>query len=75
MGAVIDRQAELERLGREIAKLNEALTRTQGKLSNQNFVDRAPIEIVAKEREHLESIQSAIAQLQAQQTRVERLPT
>ena len=73
MGAVIDREAELERLGREIEKLNEDLARTQGKLSNQNFVDKAPVDIVAKERERLESTRSAIAQLQAQQTRVERL--
>ena len=73
MGAVIDREAELERLGREIEKLNEDLTRTQSKLSNRNFVDKAPVDIVAKERQRLESTRSAITQLQAQQTRVERL--
>ena len=73
MGAVIDREAELERLGREIKKLNEDLARTQGKLSNPNFVDKAPVDIVAKERERLESTRSAIAQLQAQQSRVEQL--
>ena len=73
MGAVIDREAELERLSREIGKLNEDLARTHGKLSNQNFVDKAPVEIVAKERERLESTRSAIAQLEAQQSRVEQL--
>ncbi len=75
MGAVIDREAELERLGREIEKLNEDLTRTQSKLSNRNFVGKAPADIVTKERERLESTRSAIAQLQAQQARVERLPS
>ena len=73
MGAVIDREAELERLSREIRKLNEDLARTHGKLSNQNFVDKAPVEIVAKERQRLESTRSAIAQLEAQQSRVEQL--
>jgi valyl-tRNA synthetase len=73
MGAVIDREAELERLSREIRKLNEDLARTHGKLTNQNFVDKAPVEIVAKERQRLESTRSAIAQLEAQQSRVERL--
>jgi valyl-tRNA synthetase len=73
MGAVIDREAELERLSREIGKLNEDLARTQGKLSNPNFVDKAPADIVTKERERLESTRSAIAQLQAQQSRVEQL--
>ena len=73
MGAVIDREAELERLSREIRKLNEDLARTQGKLSNPNFVDKAPVDIVSKERERLESTRSAIAQLQAQQNRVEQL--
>ena len=43
MGAVIDREAELERLSREIRKLNEDLTRAQGKLSNPNFVDKAHV--------------------------------
>jgi valyl-tRNA synthetase len=73
MGAVIDREAELERLSREIRKLNEDLARTQGKLSNPKFVDKAPVDIVSKERERLESTRSAIAQLQAQQNRVEQL--
>ena len=73
MGAVIDREAELERLSREIGKLNEDLARTQSKLSNPNFVDKAPADIVTKERERLESTRSAIAQLQAQQSRVEQL--
>jgi valyl-tRNA synthetase len=73
MGAVIDREAELERLSREIRKLNEDLTRAQGKLSNPNFVDKAPVDIVTKEKERLESTRSAIAQLQAQQSRVEQL--
>jgi len=71
LGAVIDRNAELARLTREIDKLKKDLQRTEGKLANRSFVDKAPADIVAREQERAHSMAHSIAQLEAQQRRVE----
>jgi valyl-tRNA synthetase len=71
LGAVIDRNAELARLTREIDKLKKDLQRTEGKLANRSFVDKAPVEIVSREQDRAHSMAHSIAQLEAQQRRVE----
>jgi valyl-tRNA synthetase len=47
---VVDFTAELDRLDKELAKLGKELDFVLKKLSNENFVNRAPEEVVAKER-------------------------
>jgi valyl-tRNA synthetase len=64
---VIDRDAELARLGKEIAKAEQELQRLAGKLDNENFVARAPEAVVAKEREKLTKQEAALAKLKEQQ--------
>ena len=73
LGAVIDRNAELARLTREITKLRKDLQRAEDKLANRSFVDKAPAEIVAREEERAAFMTRSIAQLEAQQKRVEGL--
>ena len=50
MAGLIDVEAELARLDKEIGKAEGDLKRVQGKLSNPKFVDNAPEDVVNKER-------------------------
>src|SRR6266487_1336811 len=47
----IDVQRECRRLAGELARLDRQLSGLEAKLANQNFIARAPSEVVAKERE------------------------
>jgi len=73
MAGLIDKDAELARLNKEVGKLEGDIAKTQGKLSNSKFVDKAPKEVVDKERHRLEDLESALAKLQEQVKRIERL--
>jgi len=54
---VIDAQAEKKRLEKELANLDKQIAGINGKLGNENFVSRAPAEVVQRERERLEELQ------------------
>ena len=54
-------------------KLGKDLERTTSKLSNSNFVDKAPAEVVDKERMRLAEMQAAQTSLQEQLRRIESL--
>lgn len=51
LGGLIDLHAERQRLRGEIDEADEHLARLDAKLSNRGFVDKAPAEVVARERE------------------------
>jgi valyl-tRNA synthetase len=48
------RREEIERLSKEISRVESEAKRAEGKLSNEKFVERAPPEVVASEREKLD---------------------
>lgn len=73
MAGLIDKDDEIARLGKEIEKLQKDVSRIEGKLGNANFVDKAPPEVVAREREKLEAQQQAIATLHEQLQRITAL--
>jgi len=73
MAGLIDKDAELQRLGREIEKLEKDLSRIKGKLGNASFVDKAPAAVVAKEKEKMEAQQQALETLQEQQRQIAQL--
>ena len=73
MAGLIDRDAELARLGREIDRLEKDLARIRGKLENPSFVDKAPAQVVAKEREKMLAQQQSLATLQEQAQRIRHL--
>jgi valyl-tRNA synthetase len=49
------RRGEIERLRREISRVEVEVERARGKLSNEKFVQRAPKGIVSGEREKLDA--------------------
>jgi len=53
MAGLINTQEESARLTREIAKLTKDIERAETKLQNPSFVDKAPADVVAKEKEKL----------------------
>ena len=67
---LIDLGAERTRLEKEITRLQQAVEATERKLTNSSFVDRAPKEVVDREREKLTSFKETIEKLK---TNVEHL--
>ncbi|MGB5591187.1 MAG: valine--tRNA ligase, partial [Gammaproteobacteria bacterium] len=66
MEGVIDVDAELDRLQRQRDKLVADLGKAEKKLSNQNFVNNAPADVVEKERQRLQEFGSAIGKIDEQ---------
>src|SRR5690554_3040454 len=70
MAGLIDKDAELTRLQKEVNKLQQDIDRTEGKLSNANFVDKAPAKVVEKERARLEQLKTSLNKLKEQVERI-----
>jgi len=62
---LIDLDAEKDRLTKEIGKLEGAVKGVQAKLANEKFVNKAPAEVVAKEREKQSAWQADLEKLNA----------
>jgi valyl-tRNA synthetase len=65
LAGLIDVTAEIERLDKEQAKLQNLIQSKAKKLENANFVDRAPADVVAKERESLAQLEEQLTTVQA----------
>jgi valyl-tRNA synthetase len=63
---LIDKEAELQRLDKEMAKLEKTIKQSNGKLSNENYTAKAPADVVQKERDKLAEMEQALSQLQQQ---------
>jgi len=70
MAGIIDKEAELNRLDKEIEKKQGDIKRAEGKINNPRFVANAPADIVAGEQEKLVDALQALEQLNEQQKRV-----
>jgi valyl-tRNA synthetase len=73
LAGLIDKDAELTRLGKEIARLQAELERIAAKLGNPSFTEKAPAAVVEKERERLASNRAAIEKLDAQAAKIRAL--
>jgi len=73
MAGLIDKDAELERLAKEIKKAQGEIERTEKKLSNASFVDKAPAAVVDKEKDKLAKAKDALDNLLNQQQKIQNL--
>ncbi|MFA0902581.1 valine--tRNA ligase [Vibrio cholerae] len=73
MAGLIDKDAELDRLGKEIAKTQGEIARIEGKLGNEGFVAKAPEAVITKEREKLAGYQEALVKLEQQKATIAAL--
>ncbi|MGA1691665.1 MAG: valine--tRNA ligase, partial [Sedimenticolaceae bacterium] len=73
LAGLIDKDAELARLEKEMGKLQADIERTEKKLTNPAFVDKAPEAVVNKERDKLNDAKSALDNLSAQADRIRAL--
>jgi valyl-tRNA synthetase len=61
---LIDVAAERERLGKELAKAADELKKVNAKLSNENFVTRAPEEVIGEMKERQKHWQIRVEELE-----------
>ena len=64
MGRLVDVAKEVERVQKELEKAQKNLAGLEGKLSNENFISRAPEAVVQAEREKADKARALIDQLQ-----------
>jgi valyl-tRNA synthetase len=62
----IDRGAERERIGKEIASKQAEVTRLESNLANESFVSRAPTQVVAQQRARLAGLNATLENLREQ---------
>jgi len=73
MAGLIDKEAELARLDKEIQRLEGEAKRVGGKLANEGFVAKAPAEVLEKERAKLAEAEQALANLVEQRGKIAAL--
>jgi len=73
MAGLIDKDAELARLAKEVDRLTKECGRIEGKLGNEAFVAKAPEAVIAKEREKLADYRQQLTKLQEQQETIRAL--
>ena len=61
---LVDIQAELDRINKEIEKAKNGLRIVEGKLNNEKFVSKAPESVVAAEKEKAAKYAELIAKLE-----------
>ena len=74
LAGLVDFQAELRRLDKELAKIDTDAAFVEKKLARPDFVANAPAEVVAKDRRRLEELREKRALLAAGRERVLRHP-
>ena len=73
LAGVVDLNAEKARLDREIAKEKLEIAKVESKLGNDDFVARAPEEIIAEHQDRLETFQARLVKLTGARERLERV--
>ena len=73
MKGIIDVEAEIKRLDKQLEKLQIEIQRARGKLGNDKFVNNAPADVVKKEKQRLTDFERQVVQLEEQRTRLDSL--
>lgn len=67
---LVDAEAERQRIDRAVARLQMQVSRSSAKLDNPNFVERAPLAVVEKERRKLAEASDRLRSLRLQREAV-----
>ena len=73
LAGFIDKNAEIARLTKEIAKRNIELDKIDKKLSNESFVAKAPLAVVEKEKDRSATLRQEIHNFNEQHQRISDL--
>jgi valyl-tRNA synthetase len=75
LAGIIDFREEERRLNREMDKLSRELAQAQKKLANEDFLAKAPVGVVEKEKERLHTCTEKLTRLKSHQKRLRQLMT
>ena len=70
---LVDIKAELEKLEKEEKKIEKELKKSLAKLANDNFLTKAPKDIVQKERDKVERFEAKISKIRAHKKRLKEI--
>jgi valyl-tRNA synthetase len=73
MQGLIDAEAELSRLEKELQRVLKEIPRLEAKLDDSGFLAKAPVAVVAKEKTKLQELHAALGEIRSQIERIKRL--
>jgi valyl-tRNA synthetase len=73
LAGIIDKNAEKDRLNKEIDKLIKLKAQFSGKLNNKKFLSGAPETVVKKEQDKLAAVEKALQDMESQLTKISLL--
>ena len=73
LAGLIDKDAELARLSKELQSKSDELGRCENKLANSGFIAKAPAAVVEKEQARAAELRNAIGSLEEQQQKIQSL--
>jgi valyl-tRNA synthetase len=73
IGSAVDVASELARLDKQIAKARQDVERSEKKLANEGFRQKAPGNVIAEEQERLQESRSLVEKLGRQRQSLEQL--
>ncbi len=73
LAGLIDFAEEDRRLTKEMDKIGKDLTTAQRKLANEDFMAKAPAEVVAKEKERVQTLTEKMAKLKSHKEKIKAL--
>ena len=73
LAGLIDFAEEDRRLTKEMDKISKDLTTAQRKLANEDFMAKAPAEVVAKEKERVQTLTEKMAKLKSHKEKIKAL--
>ena len=73
LAGLIDFAEEDRRLTKEMDKIGKDLTTAQRKLANEDFIAKAPAEVVAKEKERVQTLTEKMAKLKSHKEKIKAL--
>jgi valyl-tRNA synthetase len=73
IAGLIDKDAEIARLEKEIQKIVKDLPRVEGKLNNPQYIEKAPAAVIDKEKAKLATLHSSKQNLEEQLEKIKKL--